>query len=65
MQTTPYTYRLLQLIEETSGKCGEDYLQTLAAELPDTLDRQNLLGFALNTLQDMASKGILIPAVAV
>jgi hypothetical protein len=65
MQTTPYTYRLLQLIEENSDKSGEDYLQILAAELPDTLDRQSVLDFALNTLQDMASKGILIPAVAV
>jgi len=65
MQTTPYTYRLLQLIEENSDKSGEDYLQIVAAELPDTLDRKNLLGFAQNILQDMASKGILIPAVAV
>ncbi len=65
MQTTPYTYRLLQLIEENSDKSGEDYLQTLAAELPETPDRQNLWGFALNVLRDMASKGILIPAIAV
>ena len=63
MQTTPHTYRLLQMIEENSDKSGEDYLQILAAELPDTPDRQNLLDFALKSLQDMAAKGILIPAV--
>lgn len=65
MQTTIHNFRLLQLIEQNSGLIGSDYLQALRAELPENMDQQNLLDFASKTLQEMAAKDILIPAVPV
>ena len=64
MQTTPYTYRLLQIIEQTSDRTGQEYLHVLAAELPEQTDQQNVLQLALKTLQALAARDILIPAVA-
>ncbi len=65
MQTTPYTYRLLQIIEQTSGRSGQEYLQALAAELPEQADQQSLLQMALKVLQELVGRDILIPAPAV
>ena len=65
MQTTALTYRLLQLIDQQGGLSGENSLQALAAELSQQLDPQTLLQFGLQTLRELAEKGILIPAVAV
>ncbi len=64
MKITSGAYRLLQLIEQQGSLTGEACLQALAAELPRQADQPKLLGFALQTLQEMAAKDILIPAVA-
>ena len=65
MQTTPLTYSLLQLIEQQDGKCGQDYLNILAAELHQQIEPQTLQDFGAQTLRALAAKDILIPAVAV
>lgn len=65
MQTTPLTYRLLQLIEQQGSVVGEHALHRLAAELAPSADPQSLLQFGLKTLQELAAKGVLIPAVGV
>jgi len=65
MKTTPLTYRLLQLIEQQDGSSGQDCLNVLAAELQQQIDPQMLQEFGLQTLQELAGKDILIPAVAV
>lgn len=62
MQTTPLTYRLLQLVEQRAGLCGENFLQILAAETAQQIDQETLRTFGLGTLQELAAKGILIPA---
>ena len=64
MQTTQLTFRLLQLLEQHGGIVGEQVLQLLAAELAPQLDQQSLLQFGLQTLQALADKGVIIPAVA-
>jgi len=61
MQTTPLTFRLLQIIEENAGIVGETALALLGREL-QRLDAQTLLAFGRQTLQELAAKGILIPA---
>ena len=65
MQTTPITYRLLQLIDEHRGISGERSLHSLAVELSQQIDTQTLMPFGLQTLQELATKAIIIPAVAV
>jgi uncharacterized protein len=65
MKTTPLTYRLLQLIEQQDGSSGQDCLNVLAAELQQQIDPETLQEFGLQTLQELAGKDILIPAVAV
>lgn len=65
MQTTPLTYHLLQLIAQRSGLRGEDCLQVLANELAQQIDLETLRTFGSQTLQQLAAKGILIPAAAV
>lgn len=62
MQTTPLTFRLLQLIEQHDGIVGEQVLQILAAELSPQIDQPTVLQFGLQTLQELAMKGVLIPA---
>jgi len=64
MQTTPLTYRLLQLVEQQPGLSGEDCLQTMTSAAPQMYS-ESLRTFGLQTLQELARKGILIPAVAV
>jgi len=63
MQTTPVTFRLLQLIEEQDKVLGARSLHALAAEFSQQIDPQTLMQFGLETLQTLAEKGILIPAV--
>lgn len=64
MQTTPFTYALLQLIERHGGRLsGAAALQALSQELPQALDPQSLMTFGGQTLQELAAKDILIPAV--
>lgn len=65
MQTTPLTYHLLQRIEQHPDLSGKDCLQALAAELAQQIDRETLETFGLRSLQELAAKGIVIPAVAV
>ena len=61
MQTTPLTFRLLQIIEENNGVTGEAALATLRQEFIQ-LDAQTLLGFGRQTLQELAAKGIIVPS---
>lgn len=62
MQTTPLTFRLLQLIEQHAGIAGEQALQILADELSPQIDQPTVLQFGLQTLRELAAKGVLIPA---
>jgi len=61
MQTMPLTYHLLQLIEQQPGLNGADGLKALAGSLNQPIDPETLRIFGLQTLQELASKGILIP----
>lgn len=63
MQTTPLTYHLLQLIEQLEGQAGEAVLDALAVEIAGQIDPQTLQDFGLQTLRELAGKGIVIPAV--
>ena len=63
MQTTPITFRLLQLIDDQGNILGARSLHALAAEFSQQIDPQTLMQFGLETLQELANKGILIPAV--
>ena len=65
MQTTALTYHLLQLIDQRAGRRGQDYLNALSAELQQQFDTQTLQDFGFQTLQALAAKDVLIPAVAV
>ncbi|MCQ8104065.1 putative DNA-binding domain-containing protein [Methylomonas sp. SURF-2] len=65
MQTTPPTYRLLQLIEQQGSVVGESVLQLLAAELAPQIELDSVLSFGGQTLRELAMKGVLIPAVDV
>lgn len=60
MQTTAFTFSLLQLIEQNPGTSGAWVLQQLAAAMPQ-LTPQQVLEFGGLTLQELAGKGILIP----
>lgn len=62
MQTTPPTFRLLQLIEQHDGIAGEQALQILATELAPQIDQPSVMQFGLQTLRELAAKGVLIPA---
>lgn len=62
MQTTPPTFRLLQLIEQHGCITGEQALQILAEELSPQIDQPTVLQFGLQTLRELAGKGVLIPA---
>ena len=65
MQTTPPTFRLLQLIEQQGSVVGRQALRMLAAELAPQIDQPTVLQFGSQTLRDLAEKGVLIPAVGV
>jgi hypothetical protein len=65
MQTTALTYRLLQVIEQQDGSKGQDCLNALAAGLQQQIDPRTVQDFGLQTLQALAAKDILIPAVVV
>ena len=65
MQTTPITYRLLQLIEENENISGQRGLHALATEMSQQIDTEMLMQFGLQTLQELAAKGIVIPAASV
>lgn len=62
MQTTPPTFRLLQLIEQQGRVTGEQALQDLAAELSPQIDQPAVFQFGLPALRELAGKGVLIPA---
>ncbi len=62
MQTTPFTLRLLQLIEQNSGITGKAALQLLSNEI-QPLDPQTLAEFGTQILRELSAKGVLIPAV--
>lgn len=60
MQTTPMTFRLLELIEQQPSLNGESVLERLAQELLAP-EPQTLKQFGQQTLQQLAEKGIVIP----
>ncbi len=62
MQTTPLTYQLLQWVEQKPGCSGEACLQALLTELAGQIDPEGLRSFGLKTLQELAGKGVVIPA---
>ena len=64
-QTTPLTYCLLQRVEHLPGLTGEQVLEALTLEVAEQLDAQSVRDFGLQTLQELARKGILIPATDV
>lgn len=59
MQTTALTFRLLQLMQQQPGS-GQGCLQALADETSQ-IDAASLLEFGRQTLQELATKGIIIP----
>lgn len=61
VQTTPLTFRLLEILEQNPGISGESCLQTLATEM-ELANPALLLEQGETILQDMAAKGIVIPA---
>ena len=61
MQSTALIYRLLQLLEQQGTIMSKACLQLLLAEVPG-FDEGLLIDEGLKTLQDMAAKGIVIPA---
>lgn len=63
MQTTPVTFRLLQLIDEQGSLIGAHGLHALATDLSQQLDPQMLLQMGEQTLQQLAARDIIIPAV--
>lgn len=60
MQTTPFSYRLLQLAE-LSAMTGAALLAALAAEM-QAADHHGVLHFGRQALRELAAKGIVIPA---
>lgn len=60
MQTTPFSYRLLQLAE-SAEMTGAALLAALAAEMP-AAEHHSLLLFGQQALRELATKGIVIPA---
>lgn len=64
MRTTPLTFRLLQLIDESGEIAGHQALQHLADEFQQ-FNSQELSAFGAQTLRELAEKGIVIPAVNV
>lgn len=61
MQTTAFTFNLLQLIEQNPGIDGTVVLQSLAAGVAQ-LSIHQLAEFGAQTLHELAHKGIIIPA---
>ena len=61
MQTTAFTLRLLELIEQQPTISGQAALQSVATDAQ--LSIEQTLQFGLPTLQQLADKGIVIPAV--
>ena len=62
MQTTPLTLRLLELIQQQPGLNGEALLEIVSSEIQN-IDPQTLKTFGQQTLQQLAEKGVLIPAL--
>lgn len=67
LQTTPLTYQLLQCVEQQPGTSGAACLQALVNELVGQIeiDPETLRSFGLKTLQELAVKGVIIPAASV
>ncbi len=61
MQTTSLTIRLLEVIEQQQAGTGEAVLQGLAVEVQQ-LTPETVHQFGLDTLRELAAKGIIIPA---
>ena len=61
MQSTPLTFRLLEILEENAGIEGAACIQALILEAQH-LDPEMLLLEGVKILQNMAEKGIVIPA---
>lgn len=61
MQSTPLAFRLLQILEQNHPLSGEACLRALAAETRHP-EPEMLIEQGLKSLQDMAAKGIVIPA---
>ena len=61
MQSTPLTFRLLQILEQNRRMSGDACLRQLAVEAPQ-IPTELLLMEGAKILQEMAAKGIVIPA---
>ncbi|MDD1621515.1 MAG: putative DNA-binding domain-containing protein [Methylococcaceae bacterium] len=61
MQSTAITFRLLQILEQHQSLGGAASLERLATEARH-IDPERLFEQGVKTLQDMAEKGIVIPA---
>lgn len=61
MQSSGLVFALLQSIEQQPGLTGTEALQQLGGQLPQ-LTEQQLLEFGAPTLQELARKGVVIPA---
>ncbi len=61
IQSTPLIFRLLEILEQNQGINGETCLGLLAAEAQH-LDQEMLRSQGLKSLQELATKGIIIPA---
>lgn len=61
LQSTAFTFRLLQILEQNPAISADACLQALAAEARD-YDSGILIEEGLKTLREMAAKGIIIPA---
>jgi len=65
MQTNAMTYLLLQTIEQQPNRPGAYYLDSLAARMAGQAAEEATRRFGLDTLQELARKDIVIPAVDV
>jgi len=61
MQSTPFSFRLLQLLEQNQALSGDSCLRRLVAEAQHP-DPEMLFDQGLKSLQALAGKGIVIPA---
>jgi len=60
LQTSPLTFRLLQLLEQNPKQTGDSYLQALISETPQ-LNPQLLIAEGEQILKEVAAKGIILP----
>lgn len=62
MQTTAATYQLLQVIDQQPGQTGLDVIRRMLGDKLNDGRAGELQSLALDTLRQLAAKGIVIPA---